>query len=284
MSGSNIKIIMLNNTQASIKCNDSKIHYKDGDIEKVDLGENKQIARFSPIRFRGGKHIIKPRYISKIGSNSFKASQDNRNISTQFILPLLFNNSLGIINSFNRLINLYSFLDEVSTEEVENDIHNTDIFYLVYRFSGSVEFIEFEFNLLDNIYCKGAIDLDTQHTAYLIDIKNHPHKEDINLIKKGKYSKISKVAKEKVLNFFLSVGFVKPNSKLEDSIIYNILERTEFRRKQLERVLGVVLPDDSELYEFFNPIKETYFTKLMAITDEERNIINSSAETSKTGI
>ena len=66
---------------------------------------------------------------------------------------------------------------------------------------------------------------------------------------KGKYSKLSQSYKFAILDF---------HDKDIDDTLGQVLFRAEKRRKMLEKKLGEVLPEGSEVLSVIDPAKETY--------------------------
>lgn len=119
--------------------------------------------------------------------------------------------------------------------------------YLLYRFNGSKEFLDFEFSLKNHPMYLTSINPDPYHIMYKFRIPER-YKEDINLITEGKYSYVSKPYKDRILNFHLNA-----NTALEE-----ILNRSEIRRKSMEIEYNCTIPEDVDLLSVPVVEKEIY--------------------------
>jgi len=247
-----------------------------GEIIAVKLEDNYYIRRFKAIKFTVGnsKLIIKPRYIIANSTRTeFEIRQDTSNVSTIFILPLIMN-PFNIKRVRNKILNAYAYMDKPG-EEIEN-------IYLVLRMSGDSNIVSFQHDVQFFRNCVGVFDIDRQHFCAQFTI---PEKftEDVDLIRKGKYSKISKDAKDQILNYYVQSGVIK--GEIENHFIFGTLYKTQFRRNILEEKLSNVtsrihISKDAELYDLFDPIKETYLTNFMAIQDEDNDDFEEAGQNS----
>lgn len=99
------------------------------------------------------------------------------------------------------------------------------------------------------LYCE---DIDDKY--FMVFIKaNLIHIKDLNLLVESKYSKVSTLTKELIVNFYnLSM----------DSKQYKILTKNPKLKEQIEFELGCELSPDQELGEHFEVSKEIYHVKL----------------------
>lgn len=169
--------------------------------------------------------------------------------ASRWIMPMLRtdNQTQTSMRFRNNFVNCY-----VGTES-EGYMNNI---YLVYRFSGSVEFIKFEKELKNHIKFYKSIDLDHQHTMYIFDM-NEEDKLNFNRFKRGEYSKFTSKYKKQILNF--TINPVDTNiSKIEDTITYGVLYKTETQKKRIEDLIGQKLDPSLEYYSIPVEDEELY--------------------------
>jgi len=123
-----------------------------------------------------------------------------------------------------------------------------DSIYLLYRFDGSISFLEFEEELRNHKWFQSVIEVDNYHTMYKFELPKDNN--DINKILEGRYSTITESAKERIIEFH---GNQKP--------IKETLYKAESRRLAMERDLGARIPIGNELMSSFVPINEIYLYK-----------------------
>lgn len=179
------------------------------------------------------------------------------NKSSIFITPFYFQNKQSInwdkyfCNAYVKYKDKYGvfFLFQYKTK---NPLTKEDLLYL-----------EFEKYLcsLDNFVNSYELDGYTMFEYKISDIWEN----DIKLIISGKYSQISKEAKDLIINFFSPT-----NNK---SISNGTLFKTKERKKEIEELFGVSLSDDDELlgeFLFNDP-------KIENKTIKERMLMHSEA-------
>jgi hypothetical protein len=180
------------------------------------------------------KEIIKNDILGK-----YYLTCSKRNLVSSFILPLLSkkpseNRDWFSWNEF--------FINGYLSDNLEELI-------LVYRFYPNESYSSFETKLKQHSNYLGFNDPNYFLVAYRFNI-NSVFKEDIDLFLQGKYSKLSKAAKHKI------VSFHKLNRRDELS---KILNRDEEYAKQLADILGLDnLDEDLELFSRPNPVEEFY--------------------------
>jgi hypothetical protein len=126
---------------------------------------------------------------------------------------------------------------------------------LLYRFSGVKEFTVFERQLLalDNfIECK---DTSKFSALYIFTIPEE-FMEDYVHFRNGRYSQFSDRYKERVMRFH-GVG--------AQSALGQILYKSPERKKELEKRLEVIIPDNAEVHSVPDLIKETFNAELYRI-------------------
>ena len=129
------------------------------------------------IKLNGVKNKpFKVLYIKKsIRDNIYLFYSTNLTKASRWIMPMLRtdNQTQTSMKYRSNFVNCY-----VGTE----DEGYMDSIYLVYRFSGSVEFTQFEQELKSHIKFSKSIDLDHQHTMYIFDM-NEEDKLNFNRFK-----------------------------------------------------------------------------------------------------
>lgn len=140
------------------------------------------------------------------------------------------------------------------------DVQYENAVYLLFKPSNLDKFRLF----LDSEYerTKSIIDDYDYEDGYVVVVYeiNPRLKDDINLIKQGKYSKTSKKFQE----IFPKVVKIKKGSisKDEISLQYRVFNRTEDLIQFWEDKLGVQLPEDSEVWHgFFEEFETLNFDK-----------------------
>lgn len=162
--------------------------------------------------------------------------------STNFIMPFL-GGTRDYYRFKEEFINCY-----IGTEH-SGDYGN--YIYLLYRFSGSMEFVQFEERLQNHPYYESSYEVDNYQTMYVFNIPQD-YMEEIQLILDGKYSKIKPETKENILRF---------NQSKQDSILEKILFKDPSWKIELENKLKAALPEEAELYSIFNVEEEIFREK-----------------------
>lgn len=161
--------------------------------------------------------------------------------STTFLMPFLGGNH----NNYRYKLNFVNaFLDA----ELDPNNKMGESLYLLYRFDGSLNYLSFDEDIRNHPYFEEGFEPDPYHTLYKFKLPEN-FKEDIELILKGKYSKISTEAKQLILNFHLSH---------KNRPLGQILLRSPERRKQMEEDLGHPIPKENELLSPINFRDEIY--------------------------
>lgn len=115
---------------------------------------------------------------------------------------------------------------------------------LLYRFTGTDKFKEFENQLISDKFCVKHIEYDPYHVLYIFRIQSE-FTEDVRRFFDGKYSEFSDKTKKLIIDFHKV-----PKNSLTQQILY----KSEALRKKIEDELGVDLPDELELLS--KPIEE----------------------------
>jgi len=205
-----------------------KPHYYEEEIVSLEFKDGKVISLGE--KFKIGKkeykiNIIEKKKIKNILYYNLKTSIKTK--ASLFVAPMLggekklwfYNQSM--INTFIGIKN-----------ELEDKI------VLLYKNSNDPLFTKFKHTVqkFKNFY--EIRDIDPYHILIIFDIPK-AQRRNFKLFKEGKYSKFGENFKLKILSYH------KMNV---DNMVGQILFKTLGRKKQLERKIGMYLPDDAELY------------------------------------
>lgn len=124
--------------------------------------------------------------------------------------------------------------------------------YLLYRYSGTLEFARFEDQLLNHPLYEETIEVDKFQTLYSFRIPEDK-KDDIDKIIKGQYSKISENSKQRILDF--------NSDNHPNSTLHQILYKSRERRIKMEYDYDCIIPEDNELLSPFDPEKEIFMNR-----------------------
>ena len=129
--------------------------------------------------------------------------------------------------------------------------NNSNCIALLYRFSADPLFLQLEKAFKQFSYFREVEDIDPYHVLFVFNIPDK-YKREYNKFIKGKYSKLAKMYKLHILEFF---------NLDKDSQVCQVLFKSPKRKKLLEDILGVELPNNSELLSIVDS-KETYDSKI----------------------
>jgi len=107
---------------------------------------------------------------------------------------------------------------------------------LLYRFTGTESYKEFEQIIMTDNLCVSHMEHDPYHVVYKMKIPDK-FKNDIELFSEGKYSKFSKVLTERIQKFY---------GKDSDPLM-DVIKKSVHLKNKMEELLGLTLPDNSEL-------------------------------------
>lgn len=138
--------------------------------------------------------------------------------------------------------------DFVNCFVATEDNPNERAIYLWYRYRPTLEMEAFEGKIKDNMEYRETIDVDKYHVLYKYSVPKR-YLKDFNLILEGRYSYISSIAKERILDF---------HSSSRDRPLGNILHRDPERRKKMEKDLDIVIPPSADLHDPPYLEEETY--------------------------
>ena len=121
---------------------------------------------------------------------------------------------------------------------------------LLYRFTGTKNYKEFEDSMLKEKLCVKHIDYDPYHVMYLFRIPDK-FRDDIHFFLDGKYSMFSDTLKSSIFRFYGSST---------ETIIFQVIHKSKQLRELIERDLHVKLDEDMELAS--KPIPEQEIIKM----------------------
>ena len=108
---------------------------------------------------------------------------------------------------------------------------------LLYRFSGTATYKQFEQEMMTNPLCASHLDHGPYHVAYIFKIPDD-YETDVQHFINGRYSKFSEALKEQIRKFY---------GKKESIPMLDIIDKVEHLKKSMEKYFGTRLPEDSEL-------------------------------------
>ena len=189
-------------------------------------------------RFKYKINIIEEKWYNNI--LTYEVSCAKRNKSSLFLLPMLGGDRH--LYFWNQLF-LNAF---ISTEKEEECIA------LLYRFSANPLFLKFEKALTQ---FKTFIRKEDPNDGFVLFVFNVPPEHKTNYIKfiTGKYSEFSKLYKVNLLEF---------HKYDVNSLIGQVIFKSEERKKELESKLGCELEDSSELLSIIDIKNETFNPKI----------------------
>jgi hypothetical protein len=164
-----------------------------------------------------------------------------KSILSDFILPLL---SIDRSILTKDLINCYLY-----------DLDNEDLIALVFEEGFDLETIE-KFEIIPYYLTSFIKD---SYTIYLYEIPKE-FVDDVELLKIGKYSRISNEAKYKILKAGTSEKIFKNPDKMKATRLYGILFRTKTLREYWEEKLDAEIDKDNELWEL--PVIDQEYIKI----------------------
>jgi len=145
------------------------------------------------------------------------------NKTTTFLLPLL-----GITK--NQLKFDYYFVNAFLNKELDH-------LYLLYRFTGTRIYKDFEQTMWTNPLCVKHVESDKYHVIYIFKIPER-FEEDVEHFKNGHYSKFSKTLRQRIMKFYGSA---------DASMVMQVVNQDKELKTKLEEHLNLNLPDASEL-------------------------------------
>jgi len=167
--------------------------------------------------------------------------ESKKNKSRTYFIPLI-NDYVEIHKSL--LVDSYLF----DINKPEFNIPIVEGVFIMFKWSDNDVHRQYEQRLLDCPYLREHYDVDTEH--YMVYLKFPlDFLIDVDIILKGKYSKISEQSKRSILRYW-QTGM--------NSDIYGTLYKTPVRKKKLEDMIGITLDEEAELASVINLHEETF--------------------------
>lgn len=216
---------------------------------KVKLGESIKVFNLK----------ISVNYIDKISDRKCCISSNKANITTIFVLPMVFSPQfLFLINPYR----LNSFL-------FKDGLYDKKLYILLKKEDRAISLETIINNYLKNTDYKLETLNDNKHLFLTISLPSN-FLTDIHYIINSRYSYVSQLAKDKLINYYKQIS---PNpEEIEKSRIFKILNRDNNYRKSLEQQLGVIIPSYLDLYEGFNIEKENFnYSSFVKEIENEQN-------------
>jgi len=130
--------------------------------------------------------------------------------------------------------------------------------YLVYRFSGSMEYRNFEESLKQHELFEKMTDLDKYHVMYIFNMTSD-QQQIFKKFQKGKYSKFPDNYKKKVISFVVNPVDSPTEADRKTTITYGALYRTDLQRAKIESLISPTpLPKDAEYFSIPTEEEEVY--------------------------
>jgi len=195
----NVSVIITEENPRTIHVSPAHADYEvldsEGNIESINYGGEYKIHKNKTINLNKTKYKLtnikkikatanKPAYYKLITNNGLTKTFN-------FIMPLLGDNRAFFKFSTQ-------FVNAFIGYEPYGDYG--DSIYLLYRFSGQLDYIKFEEQLMEHPWYKATVDVDKYQVLYQFDIPEE-HKKDVNLLITGKYSSVSVSTKYRILRF-----------------------------------------------------------------------------------
>lgn len=206
-------------------------------ITDLEIGNNTSITLFDDIEAlvdNNLKSIYNIKKIEQISTSSFRIKSSILTKTSNFLLPCL------MLDNFTKEYFLYDTFFE--NAYINKD--NLNQLILIYRFSMSPLFLKFEKNVSNHPLFVKKEDKDDYHIYITFNIPEI-YKDVTETFLSGKYSKLPEELKKDILKFYRFSN---------DGNMYQILYKSEKRRKQLELDFGTSFNPSWELYEI--PKKE----------------------------
>lgn len=195
--------------------------YRDGKLYLKDGEEPYIIEQNSYIKLDNYTYFIKD--ILQSSKLKFYLIVHPINKTSTFIVPFFGKNKVSMCwNNF-----CTSAIDSPTLKSAEKHL------YLLYRSTMNPSFITFEKKILSHPNFVEMVQKDSEHVLFKLTLDNK-YKSDIDNILSGKYSKISKNAKNIILKFH---GFGKESRE------YGILYKTDIWKKKLSDLLSISKAD-----------------------------------------
>jgi|TARA_R110002126_G_scaffold92869_1_gene220214 hypothetical protein len=167
------------------------------------------------------------------------------NKSFTYILPML-STEIDIVK--DGLVN--TFIGDEEYPQYDNHI------FLLYKFSGSKEFLQYEDFIKNTHLFVHSYDPDDHHVMYVLDVPSF-YQTDYNLFAKGKYSEMNRDYKIIIFAFHNIVDY-------EHRVAKVLFKHPDLREEWEERT-GATIPDGAEVSSVPDLKKEVYNETLKVI-------------------
>lgn len=184
-----------------------------------------------------------------------------RNKSTTYLFPLI-NDILEIKYSFytKYVKNTYIYSDNYLDK---------NYFYILIDYDFKLpEFKQEEDRLMNFDIFVDCVDIDEDSVLFIYEFPES-YKKELELFKKGKYSKFENDAKLKILKFFHRLLGLSTAGLKTLTDIKHVLYKNKILKEKLEKNLKVKLPKNAELGSLLNKNEET-----VKINDKKLKIKN----------
>tara|TARA_A100000172_G_C3040230_1_gene110153 strand:- start:353 stop:1102 length:750 start_codon:yes stop_codon:yes gene_type:complete len=213
-----------------------KPHYFENELLSLEFTNGKVISKGENLIIKNKSYKINLiQKTKRKGILFYDLKTCNRNKACLFVTPMLGGNkSLWFYTQ--SLINTFIGIKD----DVEDKI------ILLYKTSRDPLFLKFLNTIQKFKAFEEVRDLDKDHLIVIFNVPKK-HKKDFLKFKNGKYSEMSQLYKVKILEYHeMSV----------EGIIGQILFKSKKRKRKLEKMIGMELPDDAEVYSIPNPKTE----------------------------
>ena len=147
------------------------------------------------------------------------------------------------------LSNILAFKDQIANVYLADEAYpDLKGIFVLYKFSGSPKYLEYEDKIQSNPLFKKMYEPDTKHTMMVFDAPP-TSKLDFFRFKSSLYSQMSDPYKKRILAYH-GVG--------KEHILYHILYKTEEAFEVLEQQVGQSVPRQNQATSIVNMEKETY--------------------------
>jgi len=248
-SKSSREVVLKHNSLSFIKVekDKKKITKIEVDDYSVSIGDILQIKLFN-----ADTMPFKVKYIIKLSDTQYSLLATKLTSATRWIMPMIrdMHQTYTSMKYKSHLVNCY-----VGTED-EGYMPNI---YLVYRWSGSLDFKAFEDKLKEHDLFQQMVDLDRHHVMYIFKMTEEQSKV-FELFKAGKYSHFPENYKKQVINFVVNPAEAPTEADRKATITYGTLYRTDLQRDKIQKLVGsnATLPPDAEYYSIPTEENEVY--------------------------
>jgi hypothetical protein len=181
------------------------------------------------------------REFRKINNGTYLLIETPQNVSTMFLTPML-----GLVKD-DYLFDTYLMNTYARISEEIGKSHNECI-YLLYKFSSSDVFLQFEKRIKKHPLFVSILDPTYRHIIIVMKIPT-VYKNDMYNILNGKYSKITSKYQNRIIKFH--------KHDISNSPFIDIFNKSIKRRIKLSKKIGHNISEKSELYDKPNLKNET---------------------------